>query len=247
MKLSLDRSLRVIWLLIGILLLLFLLAGSVMVATQLIGNLGAGESAVRVASQAQAPRDEPRAVRFGAPQTIRGTATRVASVEYGRAHEPDSYGLSGSGGYREPALVNLIFLDGEGARLLLDRPAFIADWQGPPADGAARSWIAYRIALEDANGDGRLDGRDPAALYVTDLEGRNLRPVIRPPLRVKDYRALDASRMLVYALEPPAGQPNVAEERWRQRAFIYDVTSGTLSPHAALDSAAARARQILAR
>lgn len=244
MKLSLDRGLRVIWLLIGILLLLLLLVGGGMVLAQLLGNMGASEDAVRVASQAQPSRNEARAVRYGEPEPIRGTGTRVVRVEYGRAYSPDGGYASGD---RSPQTVaNLVFLDAQGARLLLDRPAYIAELDYPGPNEPARSWIAYRIALDDANGDGRLDARDPTALYASDLEGRKLRPVIRPPLRVKEYRMLDAGRMLVYVLEPPAG-PAVAEERWRQRAFIYDAASGTLSPYAALDSAAARAGEILGR
>ena len=245
MKLSLDRSLRVIWLLIGVLLLAFLLAGGAMVVAQLVGNLGAREDAERVASQARPPRQEAGAVRFGPPEVVRGTATRVARVESGRAWQPGSESGLGDG-YPTPVLVNLIFLDDRGARLLLDRPAYIARVDLPAADGPARGWIAYRMALDDANRDGRVDAGDPLSLYLSDLEGRNLRPVVRPPLRVTDYRMLDADRLLVYALEPAAGQP-AAEDRWRQRAFVYDAAAGTLTPHAALDSAAARAEQILRR
>jgi hypothetical protein len=183
-------------------------------------------------------------VRYGEPYPIRGTATRLVQVEYGRAFSPDA-GLSG-GRYTRETVVNLIFVDAQGARLLLDRPAFVGSVSWPRPDEPARRWIVYRIALDDANRDGKLDARDPTSLYVSDLEGRNLRPVIRPPLRVKDYRMLDADRLLVYALEPPAG-PAVAEERWRQRAFVYDAAAGRLSPYASLDSAAARAGQILSR
>jgi hypothetical protein len=245
MKLSLDRSLRMIWLLIGILLLLLLLAGGAMIVAQLVGNLGAGDDAVRVVSQAQPPREEARAVRYGEPHPIRGTATRLVQVEYGRAFSPDG-GYASGGRYTRETVVNLIFVDAQGARLLLDRPAYVGSVSWPRPDEPARSWIVYQISLDDANRDGKLDARDPTSLYVSDLEGRNLRPVIRPPLRVKDYRMLDADRVLVYALEPPAG-PAVAEERWRQRAFVYDAAAGRLSPYATLDSAATRAGQILSR
>ena len=47
----------------------------VLVAAQWIGNAGAVDDAVRVASEAQPPRQEARAVRYGIPQPIRGNDT----------------------------------------------------------------------------------------------------------------------------------------------------------------------------
>ncbi|HEU0298852.1 MAG TPA: hypothetical protein VFR37_05340, partial [Longimicrobium sp.] len=104
----------------------------------------------------------------------------------------------------------------------------------------------YVLALNDGNGDRRVDGRDDVALYVTDLQGRNLRPVLGPPLRYQAHEAFGPDRILVYALEPPRGE-RVPEERMRQRAFLYDVRSSQLTAYAAMDSAADRAGRILAR
>lgn len=250
MKPDLDRTFKLLWLGVGALILLILLAGGVMVLAQVLGNAGAGSEAVRVASESSPARQTPRAVRYGAPREIRGTRTRMVRVSYGKDQEL-------SGGYasygREAAWVNVIFLDGDQARLLLDRPGFIQEIAYPGMDDAGRPaadtlqrWITYVMAVEDTDRSGRLDHRDRTGVYVSDLEGRNLRGVLPPPLRYSAHHVLDAQRMLVYALEPPAGA-RVAEERMRQRAFIYHVPSGRLSPYAALDSAAARAGQILAR
>lgn len=245
MKLSLDRTLRIIWLMIGLLLLLFLLGGGVMILSQVIGNWGAKDDAVRIVNQSQPAREEPRAVRLGETLRIRGTTTRLATVENGRAYAPGSTYASGSR-YSRAIVANVVFLDAEGARLLLDRPAHVESIRFPQSSADIQRWIEYRIAFDDTNRDGKLDARDQMPLYVTDLEGRNLRPVLRAPLRLQSTQVMDATRMLVYALEPPAGQA-VDEDRMRQRAFIYDVAAGQLSPYTALDSAAARAGQILAR
>jgi hypothetical protein len=254
MKFSLDRSFRIIWLIVGGLVLVTLLIAGGLVVAQLVGNAGAGKEAVRIVESAATERTEARAVRYGEPTPIRGTATRMVLVGNGQGHERGAGYASGDYGGGNGPQVNVIFLDAEGARLLLDRPAFIRDVDAPgptrtPPAGEPvieRRWIAYVMAVDDSDGNGRLDERDATGLYVTDLDGRALRPVLRPPLRYRTHEALDASRMLVYALEPPAGKP-VDEERMRQRAFIYDVATGQLSPYAALDSAAARAAQILAR
>lgn len=256
MKLSLDRTFRVIWLVVGGLVLLFLLAAGVLVAVQWIGNAGAAEDAVRVASETQPSRDEPRAVRYGMPRQMRGTDTRIVLVSYGEGNQAAGssaeYGIydqRGGGG----TWVNAVFTDDAGARLLLDRPAYIRDVTYPVLEGTTyprgdslQTWITYVMAVDDSDRNGKLDHRDREGLYVSDLEGRTLRPVLRPPLRYTSHQAMEGGRILVYALEPPAGEP-VDEKRMRQRAFVYDVASGGLLPYAALDSAAARAGRILGR
>lgn len=246
MKPSLDRTLKLLWLAIGALFLLFLVVGGLMVLAQVIGNAGAGSEAERVAGAAAAPAETGQPVRYGLPDSIRGTATRIAMVTdggepaYGRRRE--SYGYAEGGGE-----VNVMFLDGAGVRLLLDRPAFIREVSYPRnAADAGRQWISYVLALDDTDRSGKLDGGDAVALYVTDVDGRSLRPVLSPPLRYRSHQALGLARILVYALQPPAGAA-VDEDRMRQRAFVYDVASGRLEPYTALDSAAEQAGRILHR
>lgn len=256
MRIPLDRALKLLWLAIGVMLLLFLLAGGVMILSGVIRNMGAGDEAVRVASQDRPMREEPRAVRYGAPEPVLGTDTRIALVDYGRGYGPGLSGDYGSSGGRGGVSVNVMFLDADGGvRLLLDRPAFItqvsypgvpSDMQPPERPLARREWISYLVALDDTNGNGRLDERDALALYATDLDGRNLRRVAGPPLRYLSHEPLGPTRMLVYALQPPQGE-EVPEDRMPQRAFVYDVPSGRLSPYTAMDSAAARAGRILGR
>ena len=250
MKISLDRTFRIVWLVVGGLLLVFLLVAGVLVAAQWIGNAGAADDAVRVAREARPAREEPRAVRYGTPRPVRGTRTRIVLVGYGEAYESTAteFGIYGSG--REASWVNVVFMDDEAARLLLDRPAYIRDVSYPDSRNGVRTdtlqtWITYQMALEDGDGNGRLDRRDPVGLYVSDVEGRALRPVLRPPLRYVGHEVLDGERMLVYALDPAGRETD--ERRMRQRAFVYDVASGRLAPHAALDSAAARAAQVVGR
>ncbi|MBW3570981.1 MAG: hypothetical protein KY467_07735 [Gemmatimonadetes bacterium] len=250
MKPSLDRTLKLLWLVIGALLLLFLLAGGVMVLSQVIANAGAGREAARVAGESRPAREEPRAVRYGMPMAVRGTDTRIVMVTRGTAETyasgPD--GGSATGGRRmSGAEVNVMFVDAAGARLLLDRPAHVrqVDYAAPDGNEPAREFIAYVLALDDTNGNGRLDERDAVALYASDLDGRNLRPVLSPPLRYRSHGALGPSRMLVYALQGPAASED--EAGMAQRAFVYDVRSGQLSPHAEINAAAERAAEILRR
>lgn len=253
MKLPLDRSLKLVWFAIGVLLLLFLAGAGVMILSEVIGNAGAGREASRVVAEpGAAGNPPPAAVRYGLPRAIRGTDTRIVMVEHGTGYGGssfDSYSSRDRGGSQ----VNVMFVDADGVRLLLDRPAHIrqVSYPGPAggpqgADTVPREWISYVLALDDSNGDRRVDLRDAAGLFVTDLEGRDLRPVLRPPLRYRAHEALGPGRILVYALEGPRGE-RVAEEWMRQRAFVYDVRTNQLSGYASMDSAADRAGRILAR
>lgn len=243
MKPSLDRALKMTWLGIGALLLLFLLAGLVMVVQQATRNAGAASEASRVASGERVEAREAAAVRYSMPDSIRGTQTRIVRVGEGGTYSRRASGYE-SGGYAGAGReVNVMFVDAQGVRLLLDRPAHIRELSYPRMEDAPRSWISYVLALDDTDRSGRVDERDAVALYVTDLEGRNLRPVIAPPLRYLSHQAFDASRILVHALEG-AGDD---DQRMRQRAFLYDLPTGRLTPFAAMDSAAARAGQILRR
>jgi hypothetical protein len=250
MKLSVDRALRAIWLAIGVLLLGFLLVFAIVAVTGWIRTMGADEAAVRVARESGQPREEARAVRLGMPDSIRGSTAMIAMVGNGRDYLVREFAMSGYAGDKGAPMVNVMFLDDQGARLLLDRPAYIGEVRYPrprdPSAHVSQDWISYQVAMEDGNGNGQLDDRDPRSLYVTDLEGRNLRPVIRPPLRLLEHEAIGPGRILVYALEAPQGQ-QVAEDRMRQRAFVYETATGKLLPFTALDAATERAAGILAR
>jgi hypothetical protein len=242
MKPSLDRALKMIWLGIGAVVLLFLLAGLVMVVSQATRNAGAAEDAARVASADAADSRQPAMVRFGMPDSILGTRTRIVRVHDGTV--PNRRISAESGDYsRSDDEVNVMFVDAQGVRLLLDRPAHIRELSYPRTDDAPRTWISYVMALDDTDGNRRVDEADARALYVTDLDGRNLRPVLGPPLRYQSHAAFDATRILVYALEGSGRD----EARMRQRAFLYDLRAGRLAPYDAMDAAAARAGQILRR
>jgi Na+-transporting methylmalonyl-CoA/oxaloacetate decarboxylase gamma subunit len=244
MKPSLDRAFKLTWLGIGALVLLFLVIGLVMVVSQATRNAGAADEAERIVSEGRPQAEEPVAVRYGMPDSIRGTATRIVRVHDGAAPGRRSSYTSSGYGDAESA-VNVMFVDADGVRLLLDRPAYIRELSYPDAgeNAAAVEWISYVIAFDDTDRSGSLDPRDGMALYVSDLDGRNLRAVLGPPLRYQTHRAFGPGRILVHALEGTAKD----EERMRQRAFIYDVRLSRLSPYAAMDSAAERAGRILQR
>lgn len=271
-----DRLLKRVWLVNGFIVLALGMLSLGMVLFSFFWSTirPPPEPSVRVETGTPAAGSVPRAIRYGAPGAVRGTATQLVTVHHGEADQPrgerygdvDTWSSEPMGFYRgaEGPLVNVIFLT-PGApqgRLLLDRPAFIGALQYPPARGrdgriaspaggieadSLQTWISYEIADRDTNRDGKLSAEDRAGLFVSALDGSGLRRVLPETYWVVSHAPTrDGRGLLVMALEPPKGK-EVKQEEMRQRSFIYDVASGRLVPYAALDSAADRAARIVGR
>jgi hypothetical protein len=252
-----ERLLRWVWLVNGVLLLALLVLGVLFVAGAWIVDLTVGgDDAVSVAPKRDAAAEErPTALRYGPPEPVRGTATRIVLIRRGQeGRSAASYG-SGSGSARSDGpIVNVGFVDAGGGRLLLDRPAYVSEvrWPGTalrPSGEASDSllrWVVYRMALEDGNGDGRLDHRDPGALYVSALDGSGLRRVLPDGYGVHDWEVREDGSLYVSALQAPAGGRGGDEERLPQRAFLVGA-DGQARPYAAVDSLAVAAARVLGK
>lgn len=251
-----DRLLKRVWLVIGFLVLAGGALGVAGMLVALLTDFGSRSDSVRAPVAGAPAASRPRAIRYDEPLAVRGTRTEIVLIRNGTAEQSramsasySEYGESGG------AIVNVVFVDSarpEG-RLLLDRPAFIRS-VGFAAAGAHNAsadslqpWITYEIALGDTNGDGALDRDDDRSLYVSALDGTGLRRVTPPGMDVLLQRMRpDRRSILVMALEPPAGRRVPPEER-RQRAYLYDVPTGRLTPWTALEAPAARAARIVGR
>jgi len=239
-----DRVLRWVWLINGVLLLALLVFAGGFVAIGALANLG-GRSP---APSSAAGRDSARAaeaggpIRYDTPVPVRGTATRVVLIRRGTGYAYSSTASSIPAG-GEGAVVNVVFLDASGARLLLDRPGFIRRVRFPgrepeaPGDGALR-WIVYEMALQDTDANSTVDDRDRRSLYVTDLGGRGLRRVLPEGFELREWAGQPDGSVVATGLELAPGG------RMRQRAFVLDP-AGAVRPYAALDSAATQAGRIV--
>jgi len=242
-----DRVLRWVWLINGVLLLALLVFAGGFVAIGALSGLGGGSPAPsRPAGAGSVRRAEAEApIRYDPPVPVRGSGTRVVLIRRGSGYAYSSTASSTTTG-GEGAVVNVVFLEGAGARLLLDRPGFIRRVRFPGHDPAevvgdsALRWIVYEMALRDSNADGAVDDRDRRSLYVTDLGGRGLRRVLPEGYELREWAAEPDGSLVATGLEltpAPGG-------RMRQRAFVLDA-AGTVRPYAALDSAAADAGRIV--
>jgi hypothetical protein len=234
-----------VWLAIGILLLALLVAAVVFVAREALGGRGGGASApdgARRDSAARAAAAEP--LRYDTPQPVRGSATRIVPIRRGSGYTYQSRASSRSSSGEGP-MVNVAFLEGDGARLLLDRPAYIRDLTFPGSTGAAAGdslrWIVYEMALEDGDGNGRIDELDPRSLYVSGVDGRGLRRVLPAGYELRDWSAQPGGSLVATALQLGEGRAPM-----RERAFVLDA-AGPVRPYAALDSVVAAAAAIVAK
>ncbi|HET7460826.1 MAG TPA: hypothetical protein VFJ82_06250 [Longimicrobium sp.] len=244
----LQLVLRWVWLLIGVLLLGLLVAAVVFVVRESAGGGGGGAaSKADSARDAQARARKAEPLRYGPPQAIAGSPARIVLIRRGSGYRYSSTALSSASTGQAP-MVNVAFLEGSGARLLLDRPAYISEVTFP-GSAAGRSmvqadslrWIVYEMALDDGDGNEKVDEADPRSLYVTDLEGRGLRRVLPPGLELRDWAPQPGGSIVITAVQLTRDAAQMPE-----RAFVLDA-AGTVRPYAALDSVVDAAAQIVAK
>jgi len=243
----LDRVLRWVWLVIGVLLLILLAGSLVFVASEALSGGGGSASSspadtVKADSAGRAKGAEP--LRYDPPDAIRGSATRIVLIRRGSGYTYRSTASSAPASGEAPA-VNVAFLEGTGARLLLDRPAYIRRVTYPGAARAAQGdslrWIAYEMALEDADGNGAIDESDRRSLYVSDLDGRGLHRVTPAGYELRDWAPQPGGGLVATAVRLAPGGGVLAE-----RAFVVDASS-VARPFAALDSVVDAASRLMAK
>ncbi len=249
---DMDRWLKRLWMVNGVLLLVLLvLGGGALLVTWLSGAFSS-KNAVLAPDPTRTAAVKPRAVRYSPPRPIWGTKTQVVIVRYGKGQQGAGMGLaSDSYEYRDEdgPVVNLLFLTGTSpGRVLLDKPAYVRSFDYPSSKSdSLKHWVTYHIAFEDTNADRRLDSDDRVDLYVSDLDGSNLRRVLPLGMRLLDHHdAGDGRHLVVTALQVPNDWRG-SDDELPQRAFLYDVATRTLAPYAALDSLVRDAARILAR
>lgn len=236
-----DRVLRWVWLVNGVLLLALLVGTAVFVAVGALSGLGGSGSPIPLSAPDSAGGAGEAAIRYDLPVTVRGSDTRIVLIRRGSGYTYSSTASSAPAG-GEGAVVNVAFLDAAGARLLLDQPGFVRRVRFPGRDAAPSSdstlrWIVFEMALADTNGDGSVDDEDRRSLYLTGLDGRGMRQVLADGYELRDWAAQPDGSLLVTALERATGA------RMRQRAFVVDA-AGAARPFAALDSVADAAGRI---
>jgi hypothetical protein len=254
-----DRSLKWLGLINGIVLLVVLLvAGGLMAAAALSELLYDSGDPVRVPDES-GQAGTPRAVRMSTPKAIRGTTSRLIEISHGRGELesspalydvtiPSSYEVSYTG-----PIVNVAFIDAEqsAGRLLLDVPAVVLEVDYPQPNDTMhvqRRWIAYRIITEDTNRNGELEDEDRPGLYVSGLDGRGFKRILASEMWPETVMPVgDGSQMLIHALQGSTRTEKASQDRLPQRVLVYDQRTDKVEPVALLDSLSRRAGSIVSR
>jgi hypothetical protein len=143
--------------------------------------------------------------------------------------------------------INLIFLsdDGSDVRLLLNEKGAIIGTDIPSSDDTIQSFNLYYIVFRDTDGNGRLTPADRSIPYVSDLDGRNLRPLTPDSVETKGImKSFREYEIFVVGRIRPA-DPTVPEEDWAEVTFKYDIRTRKLSSVLPDDRLLNEARRIL--
>jgi hypothetical protein len=259
-----DRLLKRVWLINGFLLLALAVLALVSAGAAWLPELfPRHQDAVAAAPGTPAEGATPRAVRFDVPERVWGTTTKLVEIHYGKDFTGAGLGALSSAvapkyqyyyvGRQTGPLVNVAFVsEGNGAaRLLFDRVVHIEAVRFPEEEAdSLQRWISYDVVLDDTNGDGALDRDDGATLFVSALDGTQLRRALPEGWRLVSHGATgDGNSIVMTALRAGEGKKHESEEdlqQREQRVFIFDVVTGDLRPYAALDSVITRAGTLLA-
>ena len=210
------------------------------------------------AVQLRAPGDDARTpaapLRYDLPAAIAGTDARIVMVRGGGEGRNGTVTI-GSGGYSSSGddghVVNVVFLakDGTTGRVVFDGPVLVSHVEYPGAHDArdsATRWITYSVVQTDGNRDGALNGDDDSELFVSALDGTNLRRVLPAGWNVEDYGPFgDGRSLIVTGTQGRSGDRGDDAPAPPQRAFLYDVPAGTLRPFTTLDSLVGQAARAL--
>ena len=141
---------------------------------------------------------------------------------------PDAYGNN---------YFNVIFFDKHYsvAGQLLDKKASITeifinrgqygyryDYQEKEVDKTVKN-IAYSIGFDDSNKDGKLNSLDNHDLYISDLEGKNLKQVTKQ-IEVLDYQFINSNTEIFVRFK----DRNEIRDEYKYVKFgLYNIESGT--------------------
>lgn len=241
-----DRWFKVVWLINGFLVLAALLIGlGLLLAEQKKQAERRNRSYQRPGPQvATVVADSlvTQDVKLGLPREI-GT-TNLVYVEIGvkdlSKPKQETIGMNPS------ESVNLLICkqDGSEPRLLLDRKAFVVGVDIPSRRDTLRRFSLYRIVAEDTDGDKRLTVRDESRLYISELNGTRLSPVLPADLRCNRYKVNEEEQELILVAHEQSGNTSRTGDE-REELMVFDLRTRTVRKFLGEDESIERARRIL--
>lgn len=213
----LDKFLKILWLVNGVLLLALLIFMGYHLLSQESGSYGydverkidMDEEAVGIEA------NEPRKLVYESIRDIPETSIRVLPISTeqfdvfaGELNEPTALPGGDDVNRISHNNINLVFLDIDYRVIntLLDRKAFIHSTASPRPGVAVNTLdprvrnIVYLISVEDSNHDGMLNESDNADLYISHIDGSNLVQVTKDVF-VRDYRFINNNSEILISFQ----------------------------------------------
>lgn len=252
-----DKWLRRIWLVNGVMLFILMVVIAVAAAAAVVQTERRERAkAVRLPEHGPLARTQPadgladvtgprvlQEITLSLPRPI--GKTDYLFVEIGVTDVGDS--LRGRTLAMEPAkAVNLLFAkdDGSDAHLLMDRKGYITGIDIPSPRDTTRAFCLYDIAFDDTDKDGRITVGDARRLHISDLDGRNLAPVLAADIECTGYKVDPRGQRIDLVVRPIAtegtGQPFAP-----QTLMVFDARTRTLREFALDAAVLERSRSLL--
>lgn len=187
-----DKFLKILWLINGLLILV--LVGYLL--TELISKEKQKRDRVDNEAMVGVPLEEAKnrgvalqGLKYDAPEQIGNTDISlllISSMTYEQEKELKGIAsMAGDISYSAFNCINVVFLDTNYnvIRKLLDKKASISDLKVPGRYGRRDESdtlyknIAYKIGFEDNNKDNLLSEKDNQDLFISDLDGSNLKRI----------------------------------------------------------------------
>lgn len=234
---QLDVWLKRIWLLIGCLVLFIALAGAVIFVLQLFTGHNYGGPLVGANAHPQGPDSlVMQDLTFDFPQPLGRTGWLNIGVYVRDLSSPTPETASHLSKYsevysRRQGMVNILFLkrDGSEAHPLLESRALIKTTDIPNESDSLQRFNLYDISFRDSDRNGRITPKDSSQLFISDLNGDRLAPLIDNSHVLVTYEKSRDRKLIYLLLKERVNLPEVKPENWPERLYVFDVGSRSMS------------------
>ncbi len=254
-----SKSTRIVWTVNGYLLLLAFVAVLVLLLAELridhwfhrspdrgLVEVPAGDS-LRARAAASQHLEYDRPTRIG-DTPVFYSSVYVIDTRHTEAFLEAEQSMEEVGPDVVGERINVLFYDEQTrtARPLMESNAAILTVDAPSRERYGRDqeamqqpFILYRIALRDTDGDKRINDQDASRFYLSDLSGRNLRPITPDGLDLSYHWFDDDSSSIWFEERTPIGEnaPGTDHPLINRRVYRYDVAAATWDSFDALQQA----------
>jgi hypothetical protein len=255
-----DRFLRNIWaingvIFLGFFILLFILAAIVFVKES--GWWRNNPDEIIVGEKLEEAREKGLAlqgIEYGSPVHIHGSDHYLLTVSPKTYETPKEFTMDLSSknviyGGAGLSVINVVFLDSHlnVTNILTDKKIFITEIHYPShefeyySDTVQRN-ISYKIATADTNNDGSINSVDDEDLFISDLDGKNLRQITKD-VNLVEYSFENRDQILIQYTK----RNDEPEEHKRAFFAIYSIKENKLEDLTSLENALDNIERILAK